>query len=420
MAKAKSAAPRTRQPKFVDEKYLGTEPLWDGWENWPIKDFHRQRSRVGQYYNHFYTGKDLKPNVVKLMEKLNYSKEDVNAFKASDDWRLNASVAGYATALLRGMPGYHPTYDAFLEELPGVTGTQRNVEDYVKETIDELIEIGRTQIEQRAREEAEQEALKVNRPVLTIQQRLHIAAYAMTDDIEEALDSAIADPAKFDIANFKPQRMLHMREAKPAHAKIIKQFYTGPLEELNEVCGPKKKDNEMYDQLIEGYAHYTPKQRKLLQMIYQSIVGACDMIIESGKATRKPRKKKPTDKTKAIAKLKYQKEDSDLKLVSVNPIDIIGAKELWVYNTKTRKLGKYVVADDYNTGVGLSVKGTSIINYSESASVQKTLRKPAEQIAEFKKAGKVALRKFLDDIKAVETKLNGRFNEQTIILKVAK
>ena len=42
-----------------------------------------------------------------------------------------------------------------------------------------------------------------------------------------------------------------------------------------------------------------------------------------------------------------------------------------------------------------------------------------DQIKEFKAAGKVALRKFLDDINATDTKMNGRINEDTILLKVA-
>jgi hypothetical protein len=66
----------------------------------------------------------------------------------------------------------------------------------------------------------------------------------------------------------------------------------------------------------------------------------------------------------------------------------------------------------------LSVKGTSIIGFNENLSVQKTLRKPEEQLKEFKAAGKVQLRKFLDDIKAVDIKLNGRINEEVVLLKV--
>jgi hypothetical protein len=67
----------------------------------------------------------------------------------------------------------------------------------------------------------------------------------------------------------------------------------------------------------------------------------------------------------------------------------------------------------------LRVKGTSLTGFDENKSVQKTLRKPEEQLKEFKSSGKVALRKFLEDIKAVDIKLNGRINEDTVLLKVA-
>jgi predicted transcriptional regulator len=104
-----------------------------------------------------------------------------------------------------------------------------------------------------------------------------------------------------------------------------------------------------------------------------------------------------------------------LKLVSINPEDVIGAQELWTYNSKSRKIGKYV-ATEFNT---LSIKGTTIINFDEVKSVQKTIRKPEEKLREFKAAGKIALRKFLDDINATDTKMNGRINEEIILLKVA-
>jgi len=68
----------------------------------------------------------------------------------------------------------------------------------------------------------------------------------------------------------------------------------------------------------------------------------------------------------------------------------------------------------------LGVKGTSIIDFDETMSVQKTLRKPKDQLPEFMGAGKVKLRKFLDEINAVETKLNGRINDAVVLLKVVK
>jgi hypothetical protein len=77
-------------------------------------------------------------------------------------------------------------------------------------------------------------------------------------------------------------------------------------------------------------------------------------------------------------------------------------------------LGKYI-ADEYKE---LGVKGTTITGFNEHTSVQKTVRKPEEKLKEFKAAGKVQLRKFLEDINATDTKMNGRIGEDTVLLKV--
>jgi len=139
------------------------------------------------------------------------------------------------------------------------------------------------------------------------------------------------------------------------------------------------------------------------------------MLAQEAKVNRAPRAKKAVPAEKLVAKLKYKKTDEPLKLVSINPADIIGTSELWIFNTKTRKLGRYVAAE-FNT---LGVKGTSITGFDEFKSVQKTLRKPEEKLKEFKAANKVALRKFLDEINATDTKMNGRINEETVLLKVS-
>ena len=151
-------------------------------------------------------------------------------------------------------------------------------------------------------------------------------------------------------------------------------------------------------------------------------MSALDFVIDSAKANRKPRKAKPKSATKLVEKIKYLKTDDKYKLASVAPEEIIGCNELWVFNVKTRKLGKYVAKNIdpkgmAREGTGLSVKGTTIQGYNENESIQKTVRKPEETLKEFKSAGKVKLRKFLDEIKTTDIKLNGRLNTDTIILK---
>ncbi len=162
-------------------------------------------------------------------------------------------------------------------------------------------------------------------------------------------------------------------------------------------------------------------------MILEALVNiqmACQLVVDTSKATRKTRKRKPKSAEKLVEKLKYCKVDNKNSLASIKPVDIIYSNELWVFNVKTRKIGKYVASNIDPQGQqrecsGLSVKGTTIIGFSEKESIQKTLRKPDEKIKEFKEAGKVKLRTFLEDINAVDIKLNGRINTDTILLKVS-
>ena len=232
----------------------------------------------------------------------------------------------------------------------------------------------------------------------------------MTTEIEDALENFATDPENFNPKAFKVVNLLRAKDAKAAHARIIKEFYSRDLADLRELAGGTKDA-----QLVEGYSHRTRKQIKNFITFLEEIESACNMLMQEAKVNRKPRKTKAVSKDKVVAKLKYKKQDEALKLVSINPADIIGSKELWVFNTKSRKLGKYV-AQEY---MELGVKGTTITGFSEVQSICKTLRKPEEKLKEFKAAGKVALRKFLDDINATDTKMNGRINEEIVLLKVA-
>ena len=124
-----------------------------------------------------------------------------------------------------------------------------------------------------------------------------------------------------------------------------------------------------------------------------------------------------------VEKLKYCLKNDRFQVASVAPENIIGANELWVFNVKYRKLGKYIAKNIDSTGqnregAGLSVKGASIIGFDPVTSIQKTLRKPTEQLKDFKTAGKVKLRKFLENIETTDSILNGRCNNDTILLKV--
>lgn len=373
-------------------------PSWVGCESWDENTFLRYFHSAMKYYRMESTGKELKVKVIDWMGKNGYDKKTIAAFKKTKDNRCSLTVGSIAACLLKGMQSTRQDFN-----------NGRDTATWLGAEIAKIIDEGKNDID----EDAVKAAADANKPVVytpSIQERVRDAAMAMTEEIEDALESFQTNPADFDPKAFKVLNLLKAKGAKAAHARIIREFYASNLAELEELLG-----DDPEEQLREGYKHRTRRQVKALLAFYQEIESACNMLGQEAKLNKKPRAKKEQPKDKIIAKLKFKKTDEPLKLVSVNPVDIIGAKELWVFNTKTRKLGKYV-AEEYKE---LGVKGTTITGFSEMQSVQKTLRKPVDQLKEFKAAGKVALRKFLDEINAVDTKMNGRLNEETILLKVS-
>ncbi len=370
-------------------------PTWDDVDTLTADEFSKKFRNAMDYYRLEFNGKDLKPAVIKWMTSIGCTKEDIQAFKKTKDNRCGGTMGAIASCLLRGMPAVRADFN-----------NGRDTSAWLRERINEVIREGKDDID----EEAE---AKVEKPAVftpSIQDRVREAAYKMTEEIEDAIENFQTDPENFDPKAFKILNLLKGKEAKAAHARIIKQFYARDLAELEELASGNADE-----QLREGYSHRSRKQIKNLIAFYQEIMSACDMLGQEAKVNRKPRKAKVVPKDKIVAKLKFKKTDEPLKLVSINPADIIGSKELWVFNTKTRKLGKYV-ANEY---MDLGVKGTTITGFNEHTSVQKTIRKPEEKLKEFKAAGKVQLRKFLEDINATDTKMNGRINEETILLKIA-
>ena len=370
-------------------------PKWDGHETMSADEFSRHFRVSMDYYRLEHTGKDLKPKIINWMSANGYTKDQIKAFKDTKDNRCGTTMGAIAANLLKGMPPVRADWNE-----------GRNTAQWLGNAISKVVEEGKFD-----EQEPEEGTVEVKPAVVqpSIQERLRDAAARMTEEIEDALEAFSADPESFDPKAFKLLNLLRGKQAKAAHARVIKDFYIRQHDELVEAGQGK------CEQLKEAYSHLSKANMKKITLFYSEILSACDMLAQEAKVNRAPRKTKAKPVEKIIAKLKFLKQDDKLKVVSINPADIIGAKELWIFNAKTRKLGKYV-AKEFSE---LTVKGTSIVNFDEVKSVQKTLRKPEEQIKEFKAAGKVVLRKFLDDIKAVDIKMNGRINEDTILLRVS-
>jgi hypothetical protein len=198
-------------------------------------------------------------------------------------------------------------------------------------------------------------------------------------------------------------------EVKPMHASKISEYFKERARAWIEIIENRRTD----DYLKESY----PRSDKVMIAAAKFLAGIADdaeRLSSNKSAARKPRKKKPVSFEKKVKNLKFKKEDTENKLVSIDPVKIVGAEKLWIYNVKTRKLGVYVAMD----GAGLDVKGSAIQNYKYGESVSKTLRKPKDVLSRVLDGGKVVLRKVMSEINSKAVELNGRINKDTILLRV--
>lgn len=403
-------------------------PSWEGWEEWDGQKFHRHKGASREFYYQNYKPVDLFPHTYKWMELNDYTKEQIKHAKAAPSHELSITAAITAKQLLDGMPDYNPKEDEYWDSLPGTMGKMAPATKFLKDRIERAIEVGsKVIVEKKAEEKAKKDVY-----VPSIQERIREQAYIQSEAIEDWLEGWLLDPKSFNPRGFDFKKHFSEKGVTQAHARKLKTFYIDALVDYDALermptSGQLKKMSEFeadqWAQLKEGYAHIKKADIKNYRIAIGELIAALDFVIDTAKATRKPRKPKVYSADKLVAKLKYLPVDEKYKLTSVQPDTIIKSNELWVFNIKTRKIGKYVAKNidplgQQRDGTGLSVKGTTIIGYDENLSIQKTLRKPVEQLKEFKDAGKVKLRKFLDEIKTTDTKLNGRCNPDTILLKV--
>lgn len=417
MAKSKRKTVRTQVARSVIAKARKglSAPSWAGCEGWTGMQYHEHMRNARRHYYTSAKSSELISAVFTWMKYDGYTKDEIRAAKAAPAYTLGTNTGILCQLLLDGMLDFHQEHANYWDDLPGTSGEMLPVSEHIKPIIKNAIMEGKIVLANMAPVVEETEPVNVVKPP-TIQERIMEQAC----DAAEKIDNWLEDGAKGTF-NFKSH--FAATGVTQAHARKMIALYQPQLDEYKEVLHmptPAKLSKldefqqDQWEQVREAYSHMSKKQLQHMIGALQSIINALNFVIESSKANRKPRKSKPKSATKLVERIKYCKQDDKLQLNSISPELIIGAKELWVYNNQYRKFGKYVAADE----TGLSVKGTSIINYDESKSLCKTLRKPAEQLKEFKTAGKVKLRTFFEDIKTTDVKLNGRSNDKTIFLKV--
>lgn len=246
-------------------------------------------------------------------------------------------------------------------------------------------------------------ARAVEARVVSVQERIAESAGKYVSEINNQIDEYVRTRE----TPFSMKSYLLSNAISGAVAKKIGEHYVQLAKELRSAYSGTDP------QLKEGYSNFTkPALRKFAEFVEQ-IIADCTQQTVSAKAQRKPRAKKEKPASVIAAKLKPMKEFPELGLKSVEPAKIVGASEVYAYNTASRKLTVFRAADG-----PLSVSGMSVANYDVAKSETKTLRKPDEFFKNLLPAGKRAMANAWKSIRAKAAKARGRITDDVIIVAV--
>ena len=247
----------------------------------------------------------------------------------------------------------------------------------------------------------EVEIVKAPTNVISIQERMEDKAREHAGEFEGAIDEWIITRGK---SNFSAKNYLLKNEVGAPIAKRIGELFVVTAQELREAL------NGDDEQLTEGYSYLTRRELKKFAEFVETIIADCQQQVQTAKANRAPRKRKEQPPSKVVAKMKYMKEFAELNLKSIKPETIVGSSEVWVYNTKYRKVTVYKAINDV-----LTVKGTTIIGFDVKESKTQMLRKP-DVFFKGLTLGKRPLNGAMKPLTTTVTVPNGRVNEECILL----
>ena len=366
-------------PRSPDTKYVGLEPTW---AVQPTEERFTALTRAFNWYNYFYGKKEAKEFACNYLDVHERTK-DAKKLRALPDSQMRLTTGWLARMSLMGLQ---------LDE-----HEQIKLDNLLKELLD---------IKQQA-----QEAVPVEEdtaPKVTIQDRLRDKVGECIGELEGLFDEFIVNGAKLN-ADYKPVSLMRSMNIAPQMVSMIRDRWAKKLVEFEDAVTGKDAD------LVKAYDYMNKNQLKQCVKFCELVLSDCGSYVQIKKVERKPRKVKPVSPEKKAAKFKICADFPELKLKSLPAAQLVDKSEAWLYDSKKRKL-IHLVADEY--AKVFTVKNNSVIGFSTVETVQKTLRKPAEQLKAITGVGKPAARKYFKDIKATETAWNARGTENLIVLKV--
>jgi hypothetical protein len=174
--------------------------------------------------------------------------------------------------------------------------------------------------------------------------------------------------------------------------------------------------SKVCEQAVEAYEGTPRRELKRRIDALTKMLAELDQVRHVNKAIRRTKvtKVRNTNPIKQVDKLKYCKADAGLNLISISPVKIIGANRLYAYNIDTKTLTEFVS----ESTTGLQVKGTTILNFSDTLSRSIRLRKPDVMLPHVLKRTSNQIDKEWTKL-TTKTTVNpsGRINDKTLLLR---
>jgi len=381
MARAtKKKAPRVSRKSSVtaEERHIGSETT--DWTN--VINLDEKINETMRHYGYFYDYKEGCKWVIAWLRK-NGTKDQVRQFQAAEAWRMSMTASSLLKMHLNGAP----------------LGAKRLT--WAKTKLAEVLEAGKKNLQEKALE-----------PVVNIVRKTPAEIIKeKTSDFIAEIEAVIDDWHRgiyLDIDNYSVYNELKLIDAPSNIAKAVVEYYTPLKEEIEELITKKTPD------LVEGYGNMTLRKKKEYLKLITVIIDDAERYLQSKKAVRKTRVAKPKTSTQQVAKVKYAKENTEHKLVSIDPASIIGAEVVWLFNVKYKTL----IKASTQKAEGFTVKGTTLLGLDPDNTSKKKLRKPDEFLKQFISATKVKSAKMYGELTTKPSDFTGRLGEDTIILKV--
>jgi hypothetical protein len=251
------------------------------------------------------------------------------------------------------------------------------------------------------------ESVKIEKPIVSVQERMKQQISKCLGELEGCLDELIL--SEFKTAK-PPIKIMREHQIKGPQAQQIINWFKKIRDEYRLAHSAADPD------MREAYSNFSKPELNKLANYCDQIMTDGLLLVKESMETRSPRKKKKKLPEQIAKRVQYQSVDDELGVKSIEPAQMVGALYAWTYHTKTRVLTLHV-ADDAS---GLTFKGTSVFNTSQTMCISKKLRKPQETLKEVLNGGKTITKKLMDSLTTKPTKYRNRLNKETLIIRVHK